>query len=152
MAELIEITRGLEMVKNFSPVKRIFLLAAGTLQGTLSAYFGEEVKVEVESQSERIDEESGKEEIVRKVVLKTGGMNVCHAESSLFIDRYDVREQVMRQSIGIGQILEILDVRARFTLEDVGQDSSFFWRKYRLEGEGVTYAIRESFPQYWYKE
>ena len=50
MAELIEMTRHLELVKDFPPLQRIFLLCAGTLQGTLSAYFGTEVKVEVQGQ------------------------------------------------------------------------------------------------------
>lgn len=139
------------MVKNFSPVKRIFLLAAGTLQGTLSAYFGVEVKVEIEIQHTTHNEERNQEEIVRQVVLTANGMNACHAQSSLFIDRADVREQVMSQRIGIGQILEVLDVRARFTLLEVGQNKEFFWRHYKLEGEGVTYLITESFPQYWYQ-
>ena len=57
----------------------------------------------------------------------------------------------MSQQIGIGQILEVLDVRARFTLLNVGQNKEFFWREYKLEGEGVTYLIKESFPQYWYQ-
>lgn len=151
MAELIEITRGLEMVKSFSPMKRVFLLAAGTLQGTLSAYFGMEVVVELERQFTRHNVERNQEEIVREVVLRAGAMNACHAESSLYIDRADVREKVMSEQIGIGQILEVLDVRARFTLLNVGQNSLRFWREYKLEGEGVTYLIKESFPQYWYQ-
>ena len=151
MAELIEITRALELVKDFPPLQRIFLLCAGTLQGTLSAYFGVEVTVSVQGQWARTNEELGKEEIVRQVVLEAGGKNVCHAKSSLFIDRDDVREKVMRQQIGIGQILEVLDVRARFTLDEVGQNKSCFSRTYKLEGEGVTYVIAENFPKYWYR-
>ena len=76
---------------------------------------------------------------------------MCHARSFLTIVRDDVREKVIMQQIGIGQILEVLDVRARFTLDEVGRDSGFFWRKYQLEGEGVTYVITECFPQYWYQ-
>ena len=147
MAELVEITRALELVKDFPPLQRVFLLCAGTLQGTLSAYFGVEVIVSVQGQHL-----TANDEISRQVILLAGGKNVCHAKSLLTIDRHDVRAKVLSQDIGIGQILEVLDVRAKFSLESVGQGDNFFWRKYKLQGDGVTYIITESFPQYWYRQ
>ena len=146
MAELRDITRALEQVDDFTMVQRILLTCAGTLQGTLSAVFRTEVTVEVLEQS--TTGESGG--IKRSVALKAGSTVVCAAESTLYLDREDIRQAVMDKQMGIGQILEELDVRVRFRLLSVGRDMGHFWREYELKGLGVKYWISERFPRALY--
>lgn len=146
MAELIEITRALKVVKDFNPIQRVLLTCAGTLQGTLSAYFGTEVTVEVVHQ-----DEGESNSIRRSVVLKAGETVVCTAESALYLDRPDIRQEVLDQKVGIGQILEKLDVKARFRLLTVSEAEDTFQRHYELKGLGVTYWITEIFPKSLYQ-
>jgi hypothetical protein len=146
MSELIEITRALELVKEFNPLQRVLLTCAGTLQGTLSAFFGQEIGVRVIMQ-----EESGGE-LIRAAQLHTPQLIVCTANSQLTVTRPDVLEKVLSQEIGIGQVLAVLDVRPAFDLLEVGQDASNFWRTYRLAAPGVVYRISESFSQALYRE
>lgn len=141
MAELIEITEALEKVQDFTPVQRVFLTCTGTLQGTLSAYFGAEVKVHVVNQAKQ-----SKDLVERTVEMKVGNRVVCTAASSLTIKRADILESVMTKRIGIGQILEQLEVRTKFQLLSVGKDPHSFWREYELKAKGVTYNITEEFP------
>lgn len=172
MAELIEITRALELVQEFSPLRRILLTCSGTLQGTLSAFFRAEVKVRVleqrraESLAERIRPEGDPSPdpdglVIRRVVdlythlalgseLSPVEAVVCHASSGLSITRLDIREKVLSQELGIGQILEVSGVRPSFELLDAGQDYGFFWRRYKLAAPGVEYFIHEVFPQELY--
>mgnify|MGYP001567908224 FL=1 len=56
----------------------------------------------------------------------------------------------MQGGIGIGQLLESLGIRPRFRLLEAGQDDLKFWRLYMLEGDRVTYRIREAFPKELY--
>ena len=145
MSELIEITRALEQVRNFPPLHRILLTCSGTLQGTLSAYFGREIGVQVVEQTEE------KDNIIRRTVhLHDDNLVVCEAASQLNIEREDVRDKVLEGSLGIGQVLETLGVRPSFELQEVGQDLSHFWRRYFLRGPGVVYAIKETFPRVLY--
>lgn len=145
MAELIEITRALELVKDFEPLQRILLTCSGTLQGTLSAYFGREIVIKLVKQN---CEEDGV--IQREANLHEGAMVVCLATSQLTIERDDVREKVIEGEMGIGQVLETLEVRPSFELHEVGDNEHFFWRVYSLRGPGVVYKIRESFPKLLY--
>ena len=146
MSELIEITRALELVKEFNPLQRVLLTCAGTLQGTLSAFFGQEIGVRVIMQ-----EESGSE-LIRAAQLHTPQLIVCTANSQLTVTRPDVLEKVLSQEIGIGQVLAVLDVRPAFELLEVGQDAGSFWRSYQLAAPGVVYRISESFSQVLYRE
>lgn len=146
MAELSEITACLDQVKNFSPLQRMLLTATGTLQGMLSAYFGEEVKVEVQEQRYDHDLKAFK----RSVNLVTNSQMVCQADSALSVTRSDVRDAVEQQQVGIGQILEQLGIRPSFSLVEVGRVSTHFWRMYQLEAPGVIYRITESFPRELY--
>ena len=93
MSELIEITRALELVKEFNPLQRVLLTCAGTLQGTLSAFFGQEIGVRVIMQ-----EESGGE-LIRAAQLHTPQLIVCTANSQLTVTRPDVLDQVLSQEI-----------------------------------------------------
>lgn len=145
MAELIEITEALEKVQEFPPWHRVLLTCTGTLQGTLSAYFGHEVTVHVVNQAKQ-----AKDLVERTVEMKVGDRVVCTAASSLTIKREDILEAVMTKRIGIGQILEKLDVRAKFQLLSVGKDTNSFWREYELKAKGVTFQITEEFPMALY--
>jgi hypothetical protein len=147
MAELIEITTALEKVKGFSPLERILLTCSGTLQGTLSAYFGQEILVKVVRQT--VDD-SGV--IGRLAHLHDKYVVVCEANSRLTIEREDVRGRVLAGDLGIGQVLETLGLRPSFQLDQVGEDPHHFWRLYTLRAPGVVYAIRESFPKTLYRE
>jgi hypothetical protein len=145
MAELIEITAALGKVRDFNRLQRILLTCSGTLQGTLSAYFGREIKVTVTRQD--IDPQ----DIIRRMaVLHDGKLVVCQAESELDIGNAEIRERVLARNMGIGQVLETLGVRPSFQLNEVGQTPELFWRVYTLRGPGVTYKIKETFPQLLY--
>ena len=148
MAELIEITRAMELVYDFNPIQRIMLLCAGTLQSTLTSYFRTEVTVQVVHQSEGENESSS---IKRGVVLKAGDAVLCTAESTIYLDRQDIRQEVLEQKVGIGQILQKLDVPARFRLLTVKQEEDTFRREYELKGLGITYWISEVFPNNLYQ-
>jgi hypothetical protein len=147
MAELIEITRALEMVREFSPLERILLTCSGTLQGTLSAYFGREIKVSVTSQ-----EMDANGIIRRNADLHDGKVVVCQASSQLTIQAPEIREQVLARDLGIGQVLETQGLRPSIELDQVGRNDLQFWRAYTLRAPGVTYVIKETFPQVLYPE
>lgn len=146
MAELMEITRALEQVQDYNPLQRVLLTCAGTLQGTLSAYFGAEVAVRIQRQDHQ-----GNGIIYRSVSLLAGPRVVCTADSALKIARKDIRQEVLARQLGIGQILEKLGVTPRFDLLEVGHDPECFWREYELKAEGVSYRITEVFPSDLYQ-
>lgn len=146
MAELIEITRALEKVERFTPLQRILLLSAGTLQGTLSAFFGKEILVRVTQQSE-----DANHVIHRSADLHDRNVVVCTAESQIEILRADIRAEVMAGTTGIGQVLEMHGIRPSFELDRVEQDDRWFHRLYVLRAPGVVYHIRETFPQILYR-
>ena len=55
MADVVDLPALLAQLQGFPPLQRVLLATAGTLQGTLSAYFGAPVTVDVVSQSVRGD-------------------------------------------------------------------------------------------------
>lgn len=146
MAELVEICRALTQVEAFPPLQRILLTCSGTLQGTLSAYFNEEVTVQLLHQ-----EEQDWPVIQRSVQLMAGPTVVCTADSEITVTDSNIRKEVLKGTMGIGQVLEVLGVRPSFSLKEAGQDSRRFWRVYTLEGPGVVYRITETFPKSLYK-
>lgn len=153
MAELVEITRALDLVREFPPLHRILLTCTGTLQGTLSAYFGEEVRVEVVRQS--FEDRDSHIVVYRRADLyiprADSPLVVCRARSDLAIASGEVKTRVLSRELGIGQVLEVLGLRPSFTLLHVGRDHQAFWRAYKLEAAGVTYEIRERFPLELYR-
>ena len=145
MAEFIEVDQTLDKVKDFTPLQRIVLTATGTLQGVLSAYFGQEVRVVVREQT------AEDRWVVHRVAdLMAGEVVVCHADSQITLTLDKVREQVLAKQMGIGQILEALEIRPKFRLLEVGRGNGAFWRLYELEGPGVVYRITETFPEELY--
>ena len=145
MAEYIEVAQILDKVRDFTPLQRILLTATGTLQGVLSAYFGQEVQVVVREQAA----EDGW--VVHRVAdLMAGGLVVCHADSHITLTLDKVRQEVLAKQMGIGQILEALEIRPKFRLLEVGRGNRAFWRLYKLEGPGVVYRITETFPEELY--
>jgi chorismate-pyruvate lyase len=142
MADIVDPTALLEKIRDFSPWQRVLLGTAGTLQGTLSAYFGAPVTVEVREQRVEGDD------LHRAVdlVCKDRGVVACHAVSVVHVEDDRVRELVVEQNIGLGQISALLGIRTTFELVDAGRDDGTFWRDYLMAGEGFEYRIHESFP------
>ena len=148
MAELLGITQALEMLRphGFTPLQRLLLCQTGTLQSTLSAYFGRETRVRVVHQRDNYGV------IHRLAQLRVGARVVCEANSCLDITREDVRQKVLEGRMGIGRVLEAMGVRTSFKLLEVGQDERSFWRTYNLEAPGVHYRITELFSRTLYLE
>ena len=142
MAEIVDQAQLLAKLRGFSPLRRLLLAIPGTLQSSLSAYFGHPVTVQVVSQATQ-------GAVIRRTVNLVGedlGMVVVRAASDITVSDDHVRSLVEAQQMGIGQIVASLDVRTDFVLEDVGRGEGTFWRRYRLEGPGFTYLVREEFP------
>ncbi len=125
----------------------MLLSTAGTLQGTLSAFFGEPVTIEVVEQHET---PSGMTRIV-DLVCAPKDLVVCRATTEARIDRPEIRRLLLQGELGLGQILTALGLVASFTLDEVGRGDGTFWRVYRLEGDGFSTRIRESFPERLYR-
>lgn len=144
MAEILHPEVLLTKIARYAPLARIFLATPGTLQGTLSAYFGTPIGIEVRHQEHRAD---GSLHRVADLVRRDHGTAVVHATTTLEVEREDARELVLANQHGIGQILVMLGIHSTFELLRVGEDDACIWREYRLGGEGVRYLIREEFPR-----
>jgi hypothetical protein len=148
MAEIVDQAQLLATLRGFSPLRRLLLAIPGTLQSSLSAYFGHPVTVQVVSQATQ-------GAVIRRavnLVCQDLGMVVVRAVSDITVHDEHVRSLVEAQQMGIGQIVASLDVRTDFELEDVGRGEGTFWRRYRLEGPGFTYLVREEFPTILYAD
>lgn len=148
MAEIVEITKALQLIGGFTPLQRILLTCSGTLQTTLSAYFGSEVIVKVITQ-EREDNYVIKRDALLK--LKETGVMVCRAASHITTTQPDIQSQILKKGMGIGQILEAKDIHPKFKLLGVAQDEINFQRTYKLEAPGIAYRITEIFPKELYQ-
>ncbi len=148
MADIIDLDQILERLQGFSPLRRVLLATAGTLQGTLSAYFGSPVTVEVVAQT--VD--GAAMHRVADLVCKERQLTVCRADTDVHVDDTRIRELIVERSIGLGQISALLGVRTAFELQEAGQEDTTFWRRYRLWGDGFQYRIQETFPAILYAD
>ncbi len=146
MAETIDLDAVVEKLYGFSPLRRVLLATAGTLQGTLSAFFGAPVTIEL------VHQEESDGFLLREVdlVCATGPVVVCHAVSEARVTDPEVRRLMLEGKVGLGQISAMLGVPTWFALEEVGQNTGRFWRVYRLWGDGFSLRIREVFPEVLY--
>ena len=146
MSELLDVARVLDMLRphEFTPLQRILLVQNGPLQIPLSAVFGRVVRVRVVNQRET----NGA--IHRLAHLYAGAKMVCEATSLLNITLEDGRQNVLDGKMGIGQVLKDLNIYLSFTLLDVGQEETCFWRTYEMVAPGVHCRIREVFPRALY--
>lgn len=142
MADIVDLSALLEQIRGFSPLRRMLLATAGTLQGTLSAYFGAPVTIEVRSQSLRGTTVHREVDLVCKEL----DLVVCSASTEIVVRDERIRELIADGSVGLGQIVALLGVRATFELAAVGSDDDAFWRRYRMGGDGFDYVITETFP------
>lgn len=151
MAEILNPDEVLAALRDFGPLRRIILATPGTLQGTLSAFFGSRVVVEVRFQSEGDDE---KQHFERQVELVCAARNlvVCRARTEIEVEDAEIRRLIRERRIGLGQIIQGLGVPTAFDLEAAGSDAERFWRVYSLEGPGFVYRIREEFPAALYPD
>ena len=156
----------LEKLAGFTPLQRILLATAGTLQATLSAYFGAPVGIKLLQQTSPDPQENATGRFSRTVDLvlvgqdlrlqighdlATGGYVVCHAVSQIAIESSEIQQMVAAGVVGLGQILEGKGIRPTFVLVDVGQDLMKFWRTYDLCAPGVDYRITETFVKRLYE-
>jgi hypothetical protein len=142
VTEVLALDEMLGMLRGFDPIRRVLLATPGTLQGTLAAYFGEPVEVEVLSQSQ----EGATFDRRVELVLREARTVVCRAHSRGVVSDDDILKLVMEQRIGLGRIAQLLRRDTFFRLESVSEADGAFMRIYRLEGEGFSYHIREEFP------
>jgi len=137
----------LEKLRGFSPIQRVLLVAPGTNQSNLSAYFTVPIAVKVLSQ---VQDES--KVYHRKVNLLAGDRVVCRAISKISVLHSTLEREIQEQQLGIGHILAKFDLRPRFELQETGQDEKSFWRKYSLVAPGIVYNIHEWFPKALFEE
>ncbi|HKE74818.1 MAG TPA: hypothetical protein VKB57_14450 [Acidimicrobiales bacterium] len=146
MADIVDLSALLEQIRGFSPLQRILLATAGTLQGALSAYFGAPVTIEVRSQS--LQHTTVHREV--DLVCKELDLVACSAVTEIEVRDPRIRELIADGTVGLGQIVALLGVRANFELVDVGSDDGTFWRRYHMAGDGFDYLITETFPVWLY--
>jgi hypothetical protein len=141
VADVVDLSGLLDKIQGFPPLRRVLLATAGTLQGTLSAYFGAPVTIDV------LDQWVDGDVMHRTVdlVCKERRLVACHADAVVRVEDARMRELIVERSIGLGQIAALLGVRTNFELDDVGADGAHFWRTYRLWGDGFEYRITETF-------
>jgi chorismate-pyruvate lyase len=143
MADIVDLPALLAQVQGFTPLQRVLLATAGTLQGTLSAYLGAPVTVDVVSQTVRGDAVHREVELV----CKERDLVACRATTEIRVSDERIRQLIVERSIGLGQIIALLDERAAFELEEVADQPDTFWRRYRMWGDSFDYLITETFPK-----
>ena len=157
MADIVEIERALAIVQKFDPLQRVLLTCTGTLQGTLSAWFGGPMKIVVIEQGQQGTLVVGETPLVdvmvfqRVIEMKHKGKCVMRADSTITTTRAEIENLIMERNLGLGQIMEKLGIRPEFNLLEADQDGDDFWRVYELLGHEVTYRIKEVFPQRLYR-
>ncbi|HSE83714.1 MAG TPA: hypothetical protein VLB01_04115 [Thermodesulfobacteriota bacterium] len=145
MSEIVLTEKELKDLEEFNRLQRILLVTTGTLQGTLCAYFGVPISVQVVSQ-----EECNSVHFFRKTNLICKETVVCRATSDIVVFDPNIRDLIREQKYGLGQILRMAGVRPSFRFKETGQDDSTFWRSYELQAPGVLYQIKEEFPKELY--
>jgi hypothetical protein len=148
MTEILAVDEMLASLRAFDPLRRVLLATPGTLQATLTAYFGEPVDVEILKQSQRGSEFEREVDLV----LRDRRIVVCHAASEIRVHDEDFLEMIQEQRVGLGRIAQMLDRDTTFLLESTDQRPDAFMRTYRLEGRGFRYRIHEEFPAALYPE
>lgn len=150
MAEILNPDEVLEALKSFGPVRRMLLATPGTLQGTLSAFFGARVHVEVRFQNDGEDEKHFEREV--DLVRHDPRVVVCRAHTRVDVEDEEIRRLIRERRIGLGQIIQKLGRPTTFELEEAEQAEESFWRVYTLRGPGFVYRIREEFPSGLYPD
>ena len=148
MADVVDPSQLLAVLRDFTPLRRVLLATAGTLQGTLSAYFGAAVTVEVVAQS------SDGDVMHRTVdlVCADHGLTVCQATTAIHVADPGIREMIVERRIGLGQIATLVGVPTSFELDEAAQEERSFWRAYRLWGDEFEFRITETFPCHLYPD
>lgn len=140
----------LDTLRGFGPIRRVILATPGTLQGTLTAYFGSQVGVEVRFQDDQRDDKHFTREV--DLVCREPERVVCTARTDVRVEDEEIRRMLRARRIGLGQIVELLRVSTTFELEEVGGNDESFWRVYALRGTGLVCRIREEFPAALYPD
>ncbi|KKN39348.1 hypothetical protein LCGC14_0744530 [marine sediment metagenome] len=144
--EPLDIPRVLEVTRDFPPKLRPLMAVFGTLQGALSLLFGEEVKVRL------IGQVASDWEVEREVELVAGDRVVATARSHIVctIAQQSYLDDIILGEMGIGQLLTQHGINCQARLMDCGAGDKECWRKYILEGPGVSITITEYFPRELY--
>jgi chorismate-pyruvate lyase len=146
MADIVDLPALLAQLQGFPPLQRVLLATAGTLQGTLSAYLGAPVTVDVVSQTVR--GASVHREV--ELVCKEQDLVACRATTEIRVADERMRQLIIERSIGLGQIVALLGERTQFELDEVADEPDEFWRRYRMWGDSFSYVITETFPKELY--
>jgi len=143
MADIVDLPALLDRLQGFPPLHRVLLANAGTLQGTLSAFLGAPVTVDVVSQS--VDGDAIHREV--DLVCKERDLVACRATTEIRVGDARMRQLIVERSIGLGQIVALLGENANFELDEVADEPDVFWRRYRMWGDSFSYVITETFPK-----
>ena len=145
------------MAHNLTPVQRMVVAHDGTLQELLSAYFGCEIGVSVNHQSDEYGV------IIRNSVLHTDNaddsVDVCLATSVIRTvtstsskHGSEFLHRIRQCEHGIGFILNELGIRTRREILDIHTNVDMFRRIYRIydEENEIDIIITEVFPSHLY--
>ena len=124
MAEILDLEGTLATLRDFGPLRRVILSTPGTLQGTLTAYFGSQVEVDVRFQDDSRDEKHFTREV--DLLCRKNEAVVCRARTDVIVEDEDLRRMLCERKMGLGQIIELLRIPCGFELEEVGSDAESF--------------------------
>lgn len=150
--EELRIGEVLEGLKDYdlNPIERVLAAHTGTVQLLLSLWFNEPVDVE------GIKQKEGDGKIHRSVdlVCRHSRLTVAHAESVIGLDDNspEVLADIRAGKLGIGQIAVKHRVPVTRTLHEVQVAPHELSRFYSMQGPGLHYEIRETFPRYLYEQ
>ena len=63
-----------------------------------------------------------------------------------------IRDLIVEQRLGLGQIAALIGVPTSFELDEAAQEGRSFWRTYRLWGDGFEFRITETFLSHLYPD
>ncbi len=154
---------NINKVPDIAPLERVMLTREGNLQQLFSAYYDETVHVRVDRFDNMhstkfvptafvrnqypVDQSKVLASWDREVTMSIMSHDFCKAISNVQAHSPEVVQLLDSQSIGIGQLFKLLDLRPKFMLHDAGRnDDGGLWREYSLHCDGlVTCNIREDF-------
>ncbi len=148
MSEELDIPTFLSRLDlGLSPIERVLLGHTGTVQLLLSLWFGAPVEVLVHAQKE--DESR----ILRTVQLVTSDKPVAGAVSVIPLgeNRPEILADIRVRQLGIGQIAVKHGIPTERKITKVEVTPKFIRRLYTIEGDGLLFAITETFERELYR-
>jgi chorismate-pyruvate lyase len=126
--------------------ERILLSTQGTVQTLLGVIFGYPVSVEVISQ---LNYDTVLVRWVRLYAEDPDPFTIALAQSVIPYDtnRVDFIGKMSDKELGIGQVLQVLDITTNREILGVHVDERTIARSYKIIGDEINILITESFPR-----